>query len=387
MRSGLGHRRNSITGAGPERLIRLSSQPAFRRSPFLVCYWDGGRMVFHNYATSRRIAAEPITCDILQFLDRWRSPRDLFRRFPQYDPSSLEAALRDLERSSILERSNRVARSGAGRAMEQWKDWNPAAGFFHFSTKDYFFEVDPKAADRALFELAKRHPKPPVSKHQARTRQFALPEPRTAGEFPETLLARRTWRQFSRRAIPIGDLGTLLGLTWRVQRWMKVPGIGRFALKTAPSGGAMHPMECYVLVLRVAGLARGLYHYAADVHRLELVRRGARLAEVPRYLPNQGWYDGASAIVFMTAVFTRTQWKYRFPRAYRTVLIEAGHHCQNFCLLATWLGLAPFCTMALADSRIEKALGIDGVTESVLYAAGVGTRPAGMDWAPFPDLK
>ena len=43
--------------------------------------------------------------------------------------------------------------------------------------------------------------------------------------------------------------------------------------------------------------------------------------------------------------------------------------------LATWLGLAPFETMALADSRIERDLGIDGVSESVLYAAGVGTRP------------
>jgi SagB-type dehydrogenase family enzyme len=81
--------------------------------------------------------------------------------------------------------------------------------------------------------------------------------------------------------------------------------------------------------------------------------------------------------VFLTAVFPRARWKYRFPRAYRTVLIEAGHFCQTFCLVATSLGLAPFCTMALAESRIEKAL---GVNEGVIYAAGVGKRPAGMDW-------
>jgi SagB-type dehydrogenase family enzyme len=84
--------------------------------------------------------------------------------------------------------------------------------------------------------------------------------------------------------------------------------------------------------------------------------------------------------VFLTAVFPRARWKYRFPRAYRTVLIEAGHFCQTFCLVATSLGLAPFCTMALAESRIEKALGLDGVNEGVIYAAGVGKRPAGMDW-------
>jgi len=86
----------------------------------------------------------------------------------------------------------------------------------------------------------------------------------------------------------------------------------------------------------------------------------------------------------MTAVFGRPQWKYQSPRAYRAVLIDAGHLCQTFCLVATWLGLAPFCSMALADSRIEGDIGIDGISESVLYAAGVGTLPRGLKWAPWP---
>jgi hypothetical protein len=51
--------------------------------------------------------------------------------------------------------------------------------------------------------------------------------------------------------------------------------------------------------------------------------------------------------------------------------------------VATSLGLAPFSTMALADSKVEKALGIDGVNESILYTAGVGHRPQGVDWAPW----
>jgi len=49
-------------------------------------------------------------------------------------------------------------------------------------------------------------------------------------------------------------------------------------------------------------------------------------------------------------------------------------------LTGTWLGLGPFCSMALADSRLETDLRLDGITESVLYAAGVGTRPAGVEW-------
>jgi nitroreductase len=89
--------------------------------------------------------------------------------------------------------------------------------------------------------------------------------------------------------------------------------------------------------------------------------------------------------MFMTAVFKRNLWKYPDAAAYRTVILDAGHMCQTFCLTATWLGLAPFCTLALADSKVEKDLGLDGVSESVVYAAGVGTRPLTKDWAPWPE--
>ena len=101
-------------------------------------------------------------------------------------------------------------------------------------------------------------------------------------------------------------------------------------------------------------------------------------------LGGQTWFKDAAAVFFMTAVFAREQWRYSSPRAYRAVLIDAGHLCQTFCLVATWLELAPFCTMALADSTIERALGIDGISESVIYAAGVGTRKPGATSGAWP---
>jgi hypothetical protein len=39
--------------------------------------------------------------------------------------------------------------------------------------------------------------------------------------------------------------------------------------------------------------------------------------------------------------------------------------------------------MALADSKIERDLGIDGISEAVMYSVGVGTRPRGATWAPW----
>jgi len=264
--------------------------------------------------------------------------------------------------------------------MQSWQNWNPAAGFLHFSTKDLTYESDPSMLRSHLKRLVRAEPRPTSVKRYRHAKQIELPQPRTQGEFPSVLAERRTWRRFSPDAISAADLATLLGLTWGVQESAQAPEVGRFALKTSPSGGALHPIEAYVLAHNVEGFSPGLYHYDAERHELELLRRGVTGKQITDYLAGQDWFAGAAAVVMMTAVFPRTQWKYKFPRAYRVVLAEAGHLCQTFCLVATWLGLAPFCTMALADTRIEKALGIDGVTESVLYAAGVGKRPAGMDW-------
>jgi SagB-type dehydrogenase family enzyme len=175
--------------------------------------------------------------------------------------------------------------------------------------------------------------------------------------------------------VPLVAMSTMLGLSCAIQHWIDLPGLGRLPLKTYPSGGARHPLEVYLLAPKVAGLAPGIYHYAADSHELELVRLGATGRQIVSYLPTQPWYRSAAALLIITAVFPRTQWKYRFPRAYRAVVTEAGHLGQTLCLAATWLGLAPFCSLALADSLIERDLGIDGVSESVLYVVGVGTRP------------
>lgn len=358
----------------------------FRRSPNLICYWAGGQLVFENYATGVRIGAEPLTCQILDFFDRWRPVEALFVPMSEFSRPSLRKAVAALATHSLLQRSDREE-NPTERAMRTWAHWNPAAGFLHFSTKDVPYEPDLVIAERSLRVQARKWPMPAAVKHYPKAPQFPLPPPAIKGEFPQVLLRRRTWRRFSGRLLEISALGTLLGLTWGVQRWRKLSGLGRVVLKTSPSGGARHAVEVYVLARQVAGLPRGLYHYAADKHRLELLREGANSRQLVSYLPAQWWYGSSAALMLMTAVFPRAQWRYQFPRAYRAILLEAGHLCQTFCLVATWLDLAPFCTLALADSRVETDLGVDGVTESVLYAAGVGTRPAGLDWAPWPSRR
>ena len=355
----------------------------YRRSPHLIAHWGGKRPLIENFATGRRVPAVPIIERVLTACDDWRSVAELSRLLQEPSPTSLAALVQALATLTLLDRSDRTTKNRA-KGLQDWGGWNPSAAYFHFATRDVAYSTDLKASGRRMRAKARLEPLPPAIKRYRNCPTTRLPKPDTAGEFPHVLESRRTWRRFARAPVSLEHLSDVLALTFRVQDWVELPGIGKVALKTSPSGGARHPIECYVLALRVNGLPRGLYHYRPDTHALECLSPRATPGQVGKYLPGQGWYGNASVIVLMTAVFARTRWRYPSPRAYRVILAETGHVCQTFCLASTWRGLAPFCTMALADSVIERDLGIDGVSEAVMYAAGFGTRPAGAVWAPWP---
>jgi len=344
------------------------------RAPFVISYWRENQLVFENFLTHERVTANPLTTTILHFFDRGRSVRSLCRALPEYGCAALDKAVRTLARHSLLQLRGQKPPRGE-TALRAWSEWNPAASFFHLSTKDLQFEPDVAKDFRRLVRLAKSKPMPRAIKRYAKSQQIRLAPGIGDAEFSRVLLERRTWRRFSKRPVGLPVLGTLLGLTWGVRQWVEIPKIGSMAVKTSPSGGGLNPIEAYVLARNVGGLRAGIYHYDSKDHRLELLRHGASSRQITKYLADQSWYGGAAFVVFMTAVFARTRWKYDYARAYRAVLIEAGHLCQTFCLTATWLGVAPFCTMAFADSKIEKALGVDGIAESVIYVAGAGLRP------------
>ena len=348
-----------------------------RRSPHLLCYWRGREYVIENYAMGVRALAPPITANVLGFFDDWRPIGSLLAVNPPEARATLRLIVTRLVRHSLLQRSDRGV-PAREQLMDAWTPWNPSAGFFHATTRDTnFFDMNTQV--RRLRAKSRTEPMPDPIKRYDGAATYALPEPTAGGEFPSVLDARRTWRQFSAAAIDLEAFATLLGLTAGVRRWAHVRGEGKVALKTSPSGGARHANELYVLVRRIKGLPAGLYHYVADAHVLELIDGRASSRAISKYLPKQPWYEPAAAVVFFAACFSRELWRYAYPRAYRAVLIEAGHLCQTFCLTATWLGLAPFCTMALADSAIDQVLKLDGISESTLYAAGVGARPADSD--------
>lgn len=350
----------------------------YRRSPFLVGYWRGTRLLVYNYASGRVSQIRPDLWSALDACTIWRSVEEL-RTVLAISAPLARHFVRVLSAHGFLQRSDR-ARDARDLAMDALESWNPAAGFFHSVARQARF-LSPAAAKRMAQRRVRERPMPAAVKRLRGAVSMPLTPPSVAGEFPETLLQRRTWRRFGRGPVKQVDLATTLALAVGVQQWVATP-FGRLPLKTSPSGGARHPIEAYVCVRRVTGVQPGLYHYAADVHRLERIRRGDMASRLLTWMPHSGYFAKAAFLVVLTAVLERQVWRYPYARAYRAALAEAGHVCQTFCLAATWRGLAPFCLMGLDDARIEQDLGIDGVRETVLYVAGAGARPRGVEWAP-----
>jgi SagB-type dehydrogenase family enzyme len=126
------------------------------------------------------------------------------------------------------------------------------------------------------------------------------------------------------------------------------------------------------MVLRVDGVAAGLYHYSVARNDLELIREGEYEELLVRLCGKQEWVQDAAVAFFMTSVVERSAWKYRHAHAYRVLHLDAGHLGQTFHLVCTELGLAPFATTATDAVGIEQALGLDGVSEISLYTAVTG---------------
>lgn len=221
--------------------------------------------------------------------------------------------------------------------------------------------------------LKRREPPPAAVKRYLTRPRIDLPDPtgQLRTELPEVLLRRRTHRRFGQGVLSLEQLSLLLWITWGFTNHVRWPGLGSLPVKTSPSGGARHSLEVYLWCSRVDGLLPGVYHYRPDRHRLERLRAGSVRERMARLCGHQDWVRNCSALFVMTTVLARVMSRYRFSRAYRVILLEAGHFCQTFCLVATWLRLAPFSTAALDDEEIERELGLDA-GEAVLYAAGVG---------------
>ena len=208
---------------------------------------------------------------------------------------------------------------------------------------------------------------PPMYKNYADTKKIKLPVPDYQGMPLETALKkRRSIRNFKSRGISTQELSQILfaaqGITGKMYEK---------SLRTAPSGGALYPIELYAAVNNVTGIEKGIYHYSVIDHSIELIKKGDYSDEITDAAFKQEMAGEASITLIMTAIFARITSKYG-DRGYRYAYIECGHISQNIYLQATSLGLGSVCIGAFSDSDVNRLLEIDGKNEAAIYLHSVG---------------
>ena len=191
-----------------------------------------------------------------------------------------------------------------------------------------------------------------------RAEEIALAAPRLKGamSLEETLAARRSVREFTEEKLTPEEISQLL---WAAQGITAAWG-GR----TAPSAGALYPLEVYVAT------ADGLYHYVPQGHKAIVQSKADLRGALWRAGLSQNAIREAPAVFVITAVYARTAKKYG-GRAERYVKLEAGHAAQNLLLQAVALDLGGVPIGAFYDDQVQSALSLPSDYEP-LYLVPIG---------------
>lgn len=212
--------------------------------------------------------------------------------------------------------------------------------------------------------------KPEIYKIYPNAAKFKLPFCDYEGMALEKVIKRRRSKRpeqkFSHEPLTLSELSQLLfsaaGITGRYNA---------LDLRSAPSAGALYPIEVYLAVNNVTGLAAGIYHYYVPDHSLELFKAGDFRDEIEHAVMKQSGVRDAAVVFIYSAIPARTTHKYDL-RGWRYVYMEIGYISENLYLEAASLGLSTTAMGAFYDDEMNKLLDIDGKHEMVLHVQIVG---------------
>ena len=193
-----------------------------------------------------------------------------------------------------------------------------------------------------------------------------LPSPILDGSctIEKTLAGRRSVRDFRNDPISIETLSQLAWAAQGVTRIEDAPSgwtWGQWAggKRTAPSAGAMYPLELYVVVGNVDGIQPGIYKYKPRSHALTPVCRGDKRTHMSTRGPGQKWLEGAPCLFVIAGIYARLEPRFG-DRSAKYLHFEVGHVVENICLQAVALGLGSTVVGSFKDDLLKEAVGMPG---------------------------
>jgi SagB-type dehydrogenase family enzyme len=205
-----------------------------------------------------------------------------------------------------------------------------------------------------------------MSNNKTKHKSIKLPKPKydSNTSVEKALLKRRSIRDYKDEPLTISEISQLL---WAAQGVTDQKGF-----RTAPSAGALYPLEIYVVVGNVNGLKDGIYKYNPNTHKIVRVKKGDKRTDLSHAALGQLSVKHGGAIIIFSAIYERTTKKYG-NRGIRYVHIEAGHAAQNVYLQTVSLNIGTVVVGAFMDEEVKKIIGMKD-EEQPLYLMPVGCK-------------
>jgi SagB-type dehydrogenase family enzyme len=149
--------------------------------------------------------------------------------------------------------------------------------------------------------------------------------------------------------------------------------------RSSPSGGGRNPSEGYVAILNMPGTEPGWYHVTIQPFSLRRVSGiSTERADLAKLFPEtvERFPFEARALIVLTSVFERNMYRYREPRTFRTVHMDAGHIAATIRLTARSMGLVGGILVCDNATEIEAALGLDGMSEGYMLTVALADGTA-----------
>jgi SagB-type dehydrogenase family enzyme len=146
---------------------------------------------------------------------------------------------------------------------------------------------------------------------------------------------------------------------------------GSFLRKAVPSGGARRPTEVFLVSFEGLPLECGVYHYNVKHNALELLREGNFEQDMRRATFDffEKYTDPPVGVVVFTSLVDRAMWRYRDPRSWRAILIDAGHALMAFRTVSRALGFGSYSYQKFRDRDICMLVGLELARQPPLYVA------------------
>jgi SagB-type dehydrogenase family enzyme len=186
----------------------------------------------------------------------------------------------------------------------------------------------------------------------------------------EAITSRTSGRNFSSDPLPLDQLAALLYLGNAV-RTAQGAGMEVFYQRNVPNSGNLGSVEIFPIIMNVAGVEPGIYHFDSVRHDLAQLRKGDFRVWLREQILFQLEFSEAAAALILTSAVGRLQSKYGL-RGYRFALLDTGHVSDNIYLAGTGLGLQVCATAGFIDDELDAALGLDGLNISSMLVILVG---------------